>query len=75
MEGKILKEVTFEKLDQIFNFVRHSLYQFEELNVRKEDMRVLMPDSFKYIMQNYYRRPTYFQTAEGAISGSKIFRY
>ena len=33
MEGKILKEVTFNKLDQIFNFVRHSLYQFEELNV------------------------------------------
>ena len=73
MESKILKEVTFEKLDQIFNFVRHSLYQFEELNVRKEDMRVLMPDSFKYIMQNYYRRPTYFQTAEEQFREAKIF--
>lgn len=52
------------------------LVHFLYLNITVVNIPVktpIMPDSFKYIMQNYYRRPTYFQTAEEQFREAKIF--
>lgn len=73
MAIKMIKEIKFEQLDNIFKFVRHSLYQFQEQNVRNEDLRVLMPDTIKTCMQHYYRRPIDYQTPEHQLREAKIF--
>lgn len=73
MKNKILKVLTYDQLDDIFNFVRHALYQFEEMDLHKEEIKILMPDSVKRMMQNYYRRPPYCQTPEEQLKEAKLY--
>lgn len=69
---KILKEKTHSQLNEIFYFIGDSLYQFEKLNLRKEDLRILMPDSTKNAF-NYYNRAIMFQTQEQQLPNAKFF--
>lgn len=64
MRGKIFKEFTYNKMDEIYSFVRNSLYDFDSMGVHKEKIRILMPDSVKYIMKHYYFRAVQYRTPE-----------
>lgn len=69
---KFLKEITHSQLNEIFYFIGDSLCQFEKLNHRKEDLRILMPDSTKCAF-DYYRCAIMFQTQEQQFRDAKFF--
>jgi hypothetical protein len=69
---KILKEITHSQLNEIFYFIGDSLCQFDKLNLRKEDLRILMPNSTKCAF-NYYRRQIMFQTQEEKFHAENFF--
>lgn len=71
-KDKILKEIRVDKLNEIVCFVKDSLEHFEMLNARKEYIRILMPDSIRFILLNY-KRPTYFQTVEEQYYFTNLF--
>lgn len=73
MRDKTIREMSYSELDNVFNFVRRSLYDFEELNVHKEDIRILMPESFKLMLQYHYRRPIVMQSVNDQIIDAKFF--
>lgn len=73
MANKVLHKISYEKLDEIFNFVRHSIYQLKELNLRNEDIKILMPSWFKFVMEHSYTRYTYYRTAEQQLIEAKFF--
>jgi hypothetical protein len=72
MQSKIIN-MTYDKLDEIFRFVRYSLYQFENMRLHKEDIRILMPESINYMMQNYYGIVTNYQTIVEQLRGGKLY--
>jgi len=73
MAGKVLHEISLEKLDEIYNFVSLSIYQLKKLNLRNEDIKILMPNWFKFVMEHSYTRYTYYRTAEQQLIEAKFF--
>jgi hypothetical protein len=45
-------KITTDQLSDIFNFIAQSLYEFQNYNIQKKDIKVLIPEYVLFIMRN-----------------------
>ena len=47
-------EITYSKIETVFNFIRKSVYELENKGIHVTEIKVLIPNFFKRTIQTYY---------------------
>lgn len=48
------KKIEYTHVESVFNFIRKSLGELEDNNFYRDNIKIMMPNYFKRILQEYY---------------------
>lgn len=65
-------EISYSSIETVFIFIRKSVYELENKGIHQNDIKVLMPNFFKRIMQTYYNELLPFDNKSDLIFNVKI---